>query len=207
MRGSSPVAVAALLVATSAALVACGGSTPARRVAPSAKAAATRPAPRAAPARKPRAEGEVNLSKAEVWRGALGERCRAIEPLIRTAAARHGIDVGLIAGVIRVESSFRPKVRSSAGALGLMQVMPSTARALKCDDLFDPESNIDCGTRVLKRFIAYYDNHLIYGLSGYNAGHRRPNEARSRAGLPTNFRYVERVLSARASYLRHGCGP
>src|SRR5690606_20238735 len=104
----------------------------------------------ATPRSQPR-PGDVNLPSAEVWRGAMGERCRAVEPLIRTAAAKHGVDVGLIAGVIRVESSFNPKVRSSAGAMGLMQVMPATAKALGCDDLYDPAANIDCGTRVLKR--------------------------------------------------------
>ncbi len=133
-------------------------------------------------------------------------RCRELEPLIQEAAVRHAVDVGLIAGLIRVESSFRPTVRSPSGAVGLMQVMPSNGDKLECGDLTEARANIDCGLRVLKRFLAYYDNDLIYALSGYNAGFRRPNEARDKGEMPSNHKYVEKVLSARATYLRRGCG-
>ena len=140
------------------------------------------------------------------WTGAVVTRCRGVEPLMREAAVRHTVDIGLIAGLIRVESSFRAAVTSRAGAVGLMQVMPRNAERLECGELTDPRSNIDCGLRVLKRFLKYYDNDLIYALSGYNAGFRRPNEARERGEMPSNHRYVEKVLSARAAYLRRGCG-
>jgi len=140
------------------------------------------------------------------WRGRETALCREHEGRMRVAAMEHGVDVGLIAGIIYVESSFRKDAVSRAGARGLMQVMPSVGRRLSCGDLFDPDINIACGITVLKRFLERYDHDLIFGLSAYNAGFRIPNEARSNNTLPRNIRYVERVLGARATYLRHGCG-
>lgn len=162
----------------------------------------------ARPVAGPRADLPVVSTKdALSWGGVVAERCREVEPLLRAAAEEHGVDVALIAGVIRVESAFRPKVKSHAGAVGLMQVMPSNAERLGCGDLEDPEANIACGVEVLRRFLAYYDQELIYALSGYHAGFRMPNRARAKGELPANANYVERVLAARAGYLRHGCQP
>ncbi len=150
---------------------------------------------------------DVSASSAPAWTGALVDRCRELEPLMRAAAAEHGLDVGLIAGIIRVESSFRPEVVSRAGAIGLMQVMPRNGERLGCGDLADPEHNIQCGVTVLKRFLKHYDQEIIYALSGYHSGYRRPNEARAAGTLPSDYSYVEKVLAARTSYLRDGCAP
>ncbi len=138
--------------------------------------------------------------------GGVRARCEAVEPLLREAAVRHALDVGLLAGVIRVESTFRPEVVSHAGAVGLMQVMPSNGRRLSCGRLTDPRSNIECGSQVLSRFLKHYDGDLIYALSAYNAGYRYPNTAKKASTTPKNLRYVEKVLGARAAYLRGGCG-
>ena len=124
---------------------------------------------------------------------------------MREASKRHRVDLGLIAGIIRVESTYRPTVTSHAGAIGLMQVMPSNGRNLKCGDLKNPSKNVECGVQVLKGFLRKYDNDLVYALSGYNAGYRTPNKARREGTLPSNFRYVEKVLAARSAYLRKGC--
>lgn len=140
------------------------------------------------------------------WNGTVRKRCRAVEPLILSAASRHALDAALVAGIIRVESTFRPRAVSRAGALGLMQVMPQNGRNLECGDLLEPEANIECGIRVLEGFLRYYDDHIIYALSGYNAGFAAPNRARAAGTIPSNFSYVEKVLAARASYMRAGCG-
>ena len=140
------------------------------------------------------------------WVRARARRCEEMLPLLEEAAGDHGIDSGLLVGIVDVESSFRPAVVSSAGAVGLMQVMPSNGRNLSCGDLSEPVSNIACGIRVLKGFLRYYDGDLIFALSGYNAGFARPNRARREGRLPSNHGYVEKVLAARASYLRRGCG-
>ena len=149
---------------------------------------------------------KVKVRKAAVWSSSITKRCREVDTLIINAAERHDLDRGLIAGIIRVESAFQPNARSHVGARGLMQVMPANGRALKCGNLNNPSANIECGAKVLKGFLKYYKNNVIYALSGYNAGFRMPNRARKAKGLPKNYWYVERVLSARTAYLRHGCG-
>ena len=135
----------------------------------------------------------------------MAERCRRVIPLFEKAAKRHKLEVGLLVGIARVESGFRPTVVSRAGAVGLMQVMPSTGRHFKCGNLYDLASNAECGARVIRRYIDKYDGDVTYGLSAYNAGFRIPNRARKKRGLPKNMGYVEKVLKARARYLRKGC--
>ena len=149
--------------------------------------------------------GDVSLQSVPPWSATLRDRCRRFEPLVEAAAKRHDVDAGLLAGIIRVESSFRSNARSRVGALGLMQVMPKTGSGMKCDDLLNPADNIECGIRVLKGFLKRFDGNLIYALSGYNAGNRMPRRAWRNSSLPKNFKYVEKVLRARAAYLRHGC--
>jgi soluble lytic murein transglycosylase-like protein len=129
-----------------------------------------------------------------------------MEPHLKVAAARFGVDVGLLAGIVYVESTFNPAARNRSGATGLMQVMPRNADRLDCGDLGDPDDNIACGVEVLQRFMKRYDNHIVYGLSAYNAGYAVPNRALKAGTLPSNFSYVEKVLSSRTRYLRHGCG-
>ena len=147
------------------------------------------------------------LPSAETWPKKMEDRCLRIEPLIEDASVRRKVDRGLIAGIIRVESSFRPWVVSHAGAIGLMQVMPRNGEKLKCGPLKEPESNIECGITVLEGFLKAYDDDLTYALSAYNAGWRIPNKAKKAGTLPANFSYVEKVLASRAHYLRHGCAP
>ncbi|MBD90294.1 MAG: hypothetical protein CL940_08145 [Deltaproteobacteria bacterium] len=142
---------------------------------------------------------------AKTWPKTMTERCQRLEPLIERASRDRKVDRGLIAGIIRVESSFRPWVVSHAGAIGLMQVMPRNGKNLKCGPLDDPESNIACGITVLEGFLKAYKDDLTYALSAYNAGWRMPNKAKKAGTLPANFSYVEKVMSARAHYLRHGC--
>ena len=85
-----------------------------------------------------------------------------------------GLDPYLILSLVRQESAFDPKARSSAGARGLMQLMPATARQLKrrvkTRQLKEPDLNLQLGIKYLKRLIDKYDGNLIYALAGYNAG-------------------------------------
>jgi len=136
----------------------------------------------------------------------MARRCEQYVPLLEAAAQENRLDRGLLVGIVQVESTFRPAAESRAGALGLMQVMPFNGRKLACGDLTDPELNIACGVRVLKGFLRYYGGDIVYALSGYNAGFAQPNKARREGRLPKNHAYVEKVLGARAAYLRHGCG-
>jgi soluble lytic murein transglycosylase-like protein len=132
--------------------------------------------------------------------------CHNYRATIEKVARKYDLEPELVMGVVKVESSFNPKCKSRVGARGLMQVMPRTGKHLKCDsDLHDPEANIECGCRVLKRYLDLYDGNVIYGLSAYNAGPGNSNPSAKGKYLPFNFAYVEKVLRWRNVFVRFGC--
>jgi soluble lytic murein transglycosylase-like protein len=92
----------------------------------------------------------------------------AYDPLIEQASDRHGVPVRLVKAVIQVESAYQPRARSNKGALGLMQLLPQTGRQYQTRNLFDPASNIEAGTRHLKKLLAEFE--LPLALAAYNAG-------------------------------------
>jgi soluble lytic murein transglycosylase-like protein len=92
----------------------------------------------------------------------------AYDPFIESASGRHGVDARLVKAVIQVESAFRPRARSSKGAMGLMQLMPRTAREFQARNPYDPKSNIEAGTKYLKRLLREFE--LPLALAAYNAG-------------------------------------
>jgi soluble lytic murein transglycosylase-like protein len=112
--------------------------------------------------------------------------------LIARTAARHGVDRRLVEAIVTVESAFQSRVRSAKGALGLMQLLPATARRYGARDLYDPKINIDAGVRHLKSLLERFD--LPLALAAYNAG----EAAVARFGGIPPFKetqdYVRRVL-------------
>ena len=122
-----------------------------------------------------------------------------LDAVISKASQKYGVDAGLIRAVIKAESNFNPQAVSHAGARGLMQLMPATARSLGVTDSFDPEQNVMGGTRFLKDMLQRYDGDVDAALAAYNWGpgnvDKRPDH------LPRETRdYLARVKQLYASY-------
>jgi len=118
-----------------------------------------------------------------------------IEEAIATSAAEHGVDPNLIKAVIMQESSYSPTSLSSAGAQGLMQLMPDTADALGVQNPWNIYDNIDGGTRLLKQYLVSYAGDLSLVLSAYNAG---PGAVEKYGGIPPYEEtqdYVKKVVA------------
>lgn len=125
------------------------------------------------------------------------------EKLVREAAERHSVDPALIRAVIETESNWNAAAISRKGAVGLMQLIPTTAQRFGVNDLFSPQQNVDAGVRYLKKLLERYNGNLELALAAYNAGEGAVDRAH---GIP-RFRetrdYVQRVQSA---YFRPGSG-
>jgi soluble lytic murein transglycosylase-like protein len=115
-----------------------------------------------------------------------------IDDIISNAAQRFNVDSDLIRGVIKAESNFNRNSTSPKGAMGLMQLMPETARDLGVKDPYDSYENIMGGTRYLKGLLDRYDGNVDRALAAYNWG--MGNVERNPGKLPRETRtYISRI--------------
>lgn len=117
-------------------------------------------------------------------------------PIIQEAATKHGVDPKLIHAVIYAESAYNAKAISSAGAVGLMQLMPATARQYGAHNRKDPKQNVFAGTRYLKYLLGLFDGDLALSVAAYNAGENTVKKYKNQIPpYPETQKYVKQVLS------------
>ncbi|MGB1699049.1 MAG: lytic transglycosylase domain-containing protein, partial [Nannocystaceae bacterium] len=134
-------------------------------------------------------------------------RIRAVDKIVDRAAKEYRLDADLLRGMIWVESRFDPKATSPAGAKGLMQLMPATAKSLasqlkRPSRPYNTDFNVTAGAYYLRKMLNRYDGNLRYAIAAYNAGPGNVSKWTRRGGrLPAQSRsYVDKVLTARGYF-------
>ena len=124
----------------------------------------------------------------------------AYDDLIRQVARDHNVDFALIKAIMHAESGFNPYARSSKGALGLMQLLPATAKRYGVDDMYDPAENIRAGVQHIKYLLGMFSHKYYLVLAAYNAGE---NAVKRHKGIPPyreTQAYVRKVLQYKRYY-------
>jgi soluble lytic murein transglycosylase-like protein len=119
---------------------------------------------------------------------------RLYSPIIKKTAERHRIDQELVHVVIRAESNYDAFAISSAGAMGLMQLMPATARQYGVNNVFDPVQNIEGGVRYLKDLVRLYDGKTRLVLAAYNAGQEAVRKYKGIPPYPETKSYIAGIM-------------
>src|SRR5580765_4315387 len=125
------------------------------------------------------------------------------EKLVREAAERHRVDPALVRAVIETESNWNPSAVSRKGAVGLMQLIPTTAMRFGVNDVYSPKQNVDAGVKYLKTLLERYRGNLDLALAAYNAGEGAVDRAHGVPSFQETQSYVRKVQDA---YYRPGSG-
>jgi len=145
--------------------------------------------------------GEISFTGRD--RPAMNINRDGAEALVREAAERHHVDPALVRAVIETESNWNAGAMSRKGAMGLMQLIPTTAQRFGANDAFNPKQNVDAGVRYLKRLLERYNGNLDLALAAYNAGEGAVDRAHGMPSYRETRNYVQRVQDA---YYRPGSG-
>ena len=149
----------------------------------------------AAPQKKKKKKKKILDTSMENKKNSTPTSRSEINELIDKYSEQAGLDVDFVKAVINQESGFNPNATSKCGAMGLMQLMPGTAQGLGVTNAYDPEQNIQGGTKYLKGLLDRFDNNKSLALAAYNAG---PNAVKKYGGIPPyqeTQNYVKNVLA------------
>lgn len=138
-------------------------------------------------------EREKRIEASKIFYGKPG---KSYDKLIDKVANAEGLDSDLLRAVVETESNYDPDAISRKGAVGLMQLMPETARGMGVADPFHPAENLQAGARHLRRLIDKYQGRLALALSAYNAGENAVDRYKGIPPFPETQDYVEKVLKA-----------
>lgn len=157
------------------------------------------------PAESQKIDTPVTAPPSQVEPKSVGPRIQRsaenVQDIVNRASERYGVDSALIKAVIKAESNFNPSAVSHAGAQGLMQLMPATARGLGVHDSFNPEQNVMAGTRFLKDMINRYHGNVDSALAAYNWGPGNVDR-KGTSSLPQETReYLAKVKSYYNQYV------
>jgi soluble lytic murein transglycosylase-like protein len=139
----------------------------------------------------PEPAGEAAEPVLQAWTSALGEV--PYGKLIDSLSQAHGVDPDLVKAVVKVESAYQPRARSRKGAMGLMQLMPATARQYSVRNPYDPRANLDAGIRHLASLLGRFD--VAVALAAYNAGEGAVQRFGGIPPYPETRDYVRRILA------------
>lgn len=127
-----------------------------------------------------------------------------LDAIVNQAANNYAVDKALVQAVIHAESAFNAYAISAKGALGLMQLMPETARRYGVRDIFDPKQNIMGGVRYLRDLLDTFGNNRRLALAAYNAGENSVLRYGGIPPFPETVNYVDRVLKLQDAYRNPG---